>query len=152
MSALIPTLAEAIKDAINAASVAGDLAFNVTAVRRWLPIVDLKELRKGLVVLVVAKGIENTVLTRAKDQEIVSIDVGVLKLLDESTDREAETDVVFQLIDEIHGVLRTGFDSVPASYLGRASDPIFDIAKMHEEDVLRAATTYRYQVHRDVRI
>lgn len=147
MSGMIPTLAEAVTAAINSATLTPPVN---AAIRRWLPKVKLEDLGNEIKLYVVARGIETTPLTRAKDSEVVSIDVGLFKRI--NGNQEAEIDQLFGLIDQIHGVLRRSFDSVPASWIGRTSDPIFDVGALEENGVLRSVTTYRYTVHRDVRV
>ncbi len=150
MSNCITETAEAITDAINAASVAGTLGQKVTAIRKWLPTYKLEEL-EGILCLVVAKGIESSLLTRRADQENVTIDVGLIVKL--TNDDEATGDMLFDLIEAIHGVLRTSFSiasSNECTYQGRTTDPIFDVTKLEQQRILRSATTYLYRVHHSV--
>ncbi len=134
-----------------AQSLAGTLGQKVTAVRKWLPTYKLEELDQGILCLVVAKGIESQLLTRRADQENVSIDVGLIVKL--TNDDETTGDMLFDLIEAIHGVLRTSFSiasSNECTYQGRTTEPIFDVTKLEQQRILRSATTYLYRVHHSV--
>jgi hypothetical protein len=153
LTSVIPAVAEAVKDAINAASESGALSKKVTAVRKWLPAVELQDI-DGIFVLVIAKSIDSTIATRAKDWSDVSIDVGFfMKLTNEG---EADADELFGFMQEISGVLRPGLaqvlPGVDAGWQQRTSDPIFDVTTMQTTRVLRSATTYRFKVYHDVEI
>lgn len=148
MSNAITDVAETIKDAINAASLAGLLGQQVTAVRRWLPPASLENIY-GVLVLVVARGLEETLATRSHDWSAVLVDVGILTRLTEDDD-EATCDTIFDLIQNISGVLRNGLEGM--SYKARTSDPIFDVVALQTQRLLRAATTYRFEVYHDVRV
>jgi hypothetical protein len=151
MSNCITETAQAVTDAINAASVAGTLGQKITAIRKWLPTYKLEELDQGILCLVVAKGIESQLLTRRADQEDVMIDVGLIVKM--TNDDETTADMLFDLIEQIHGIMRAGFD-IPSSpecrCLGRTTDPIFDVTKLEQQRLLRSATTYKFRVHHSV--
>ena len=150
MSNVITATAVAIADAINAASVAGSLSQQVTAVRKWLPSVALEELN-GIFVLVVAKAVESTIATRSNDWEDIAVDVGYFMKLT-ANEEETQADALFDLIQQIHGILRTGLTIANAScsWQGRKSEPIFDVTTMEQQRVLRSATTYTYKVYHNV--
>jgi hypothetical protein len=101
--------------------------------------------------LVVAKGIESSLLTRRKDQDNVSVDVALITKL--TNDDETTADMLFDLIEAIHGVLRASFNLPSAdecTYQGRTTDPIFDVTRLEQHRELRSATTYLYRVHHSV--
>jgi hypothetical protein len=150
MSNVITDTAEAVKDAINAASLAGTLGRNVTAERRWLPTVKLEDI-DGVFAIVVAKANAASLASRAADFEDIQIDVGLFERLN-GNDDEAQADEFFTLIQKLWGVLRTRFDGPNASWQGRTTDPIFDVTTLQEQRVLRSATTYTYKVYHDVRV
>jgi hypothetical protein len=150
MSNVITDTAEAVKDAINAASLAGDLGRQVTAVRKWLPTVKLEEI-DGVFAIVVAKANTASIATRAADFEDIQIDVGLFERLN-GNDDEAQGDEFFTLIQKLWGVLRTSFDGPNASWQGRATDPIFDVTTLETQRLLRSATTYTYKAYHDVRV
>jgi len=147
----ISATAAAITDAINEASASGALSQKVTAVRRWLPVVTIEELNAagGIFVLVVPKAFTSTIANRSNDFDDVEIDVGYLTKLSANAD-EVQADTVFDLIEQIHGVLRRGFDVPNAAWQERRADPLFDVAMMEQQRVLRAATTYRFKVYHNV--
>jgi hypothetical protein len=150
MSNVITDTAEAVKDAINAASLAGDLGRDVTAVRKWLPTVKLEEI-DGVFAIVVAKANTTSIATRAADFEDIQIDVGLFERLN-GNDDEAQGDEFFTLIQKLWGVLRTSFDGPNASWQARTTDPIFDVTTLETQRLLRSATTYTYKAYHDVRV
>lgn len=145
MSNAITTIAVAVADAINAASLAGTLGQEVTAKRRWLPTVALEELN-GIFVLVVAKAVESTPANRGSDFEDIDIDVACFVKLT-GNNEETQADALFDLIEKINGAVR-----VISGWQHRKSEPIFDVTEMETKRVLRSATTYTFKVYHDVRL
>jgi len=150
VSSVIVDVADAVVAALNAAVDSGNIfKERFTAVRDYAPEIDLEELN-GIAVFVVPREIESTNLTRAHDQEDVSIDVGVFRNL--QTTRREEIDPLFTLIQQISGVLRKRLPTVPASWVGRQSDPIYDAESLVNRRVFRSVTTYTYRVLHDIRL
>lgn len=150
MASTIVDVADAVVALLNAGVAAGNVfGERFTAVRDYVPEIDLGELN-GIAVFVVPREIVATNLTRAHDQEDVSIDVGVFKNL--LTARREEVDALFLLIQQMSGVLRKRLTTVPASWVGRRSEPIYDAESLVQRRVFRSVTTYTYRVLHDIRL
>ena len=97
--ALITDVAGAVVAELNA----GEFAQEFTAVRRYLPLFDLSEM-KDLHVTVVPRGVAITGLARGVNQHDVQIDVAVQKKLE--TEGSDEIDPLMALVEEIADFFR----------------------------------------------
>ena len=123
-NALITQMADAITDALNAATFS--IAF--TAERSYRPKYTMEGL-KSLRVAVVQSGRERSAISRGSDLKVSVIDIGILKKLDRGTAAvvEAEIDGLLQLAEEVEMLMNRAKFACPIARVTRVvTEPIYD--------------------------
>lgn len=138
MSSQIVSAAEAVKSAINGAS----LSQAFTATRKWVPKVDLEDLGT-LTVTVVPKIYARTPETRGQCRREIQIDIGVQKRLASTTDPEdpaklEEIDALMQLVEEMADVFQPGTYGGARFVRSEVPDPMCDPAVMDDHNVFQS--------------
>jgi len=138
VSSAIATIAEAIKDALNGE----DFSMDFTAARVYRPSYDLKDV-KDLTVVVAPRANEITLLNRRDDQYEVTVQIGVLKKLDDEDN--AEIDPLMALVQEIceflsRKAMGTGL------WLSTKNDPIYLAEHLHQYRQFTSVITATYRV------
>lgn len=136
MASEIAAVAEAVKDAINAA----DLSVELEAQRVYVPKFDLRDL-EDIAVRVVARSYDRTNASRSAVQKEVPIDIGVAKLISptsnpESTTANAELDGLIELVEEIAAIFdasRELADTGAWWIRTEVPEPLYDVEALRTE-------------------
>lgn len=138
---MIVELAERVKDLLNATVFTEDF----TATRQYLPRFDLDNL-KTLAVTVVPRTLETAMLTRARDQHEIAVDVAVQQRV--NAEDNDTIDALLNLVQQIADALnRTTLDDYV--WQGTVNDPIYAPDHLYEKRVFTSVLTVTYRVARD---
>ncbi len=143
---LVTEIADAVAAELNAAA-PGTFSESFTAVRKVLPVHELKDL-VDLKVTVVPKAVEITGSTRAASQYEITVDIGVQrKLAPGNTDLDAAVTTLGTLVDQIAEYLRRRpLATAPwASWISLANDPVYAPEHLLEQRVFTSVLTVTYR-------
>lgn len=149
MAAVIVEIAEAVKDALNAAT----LSQVFTASRVYVPVHELRDL-KDLTVSVVPVDIENQLLDRRGDKLYTHhVDIGIQRVIGQGrmTDDEinAAVDPLMQLAQEMIDLFFPRELPIPTPPVPRCTDaqnrPIFAPAHLDEKRVFTSLVTLGFK-------
>lgn len=138
MPATHSQIAEAVKDALNAASVAGAFSETFTARRLYLTLDDLPEVvGAGVNVIVAAASSERAALTRARGQKDVTVHVGIFRKLPagvavNTEAAAAQLDPMADFAEAVADFFGPGFAAGDAQWVRTSTDPIYDPDRLHD--------------------
>jgi hypothetical protein len=139
----IVLVAEAVKEALNAASFSQPL----TAERKYLPLFDLTDM-KDLHVTVVPRGVTVSSLGRNRNQYDYQVDVAVQKKL--ADEGPADVDPLMSLVEEIadHFKLKRLAGYPEAVWTRTENTPVYDPEHMNEMRQFTSVVTLTFRVGR----
>lgn len=136
-----------VADAVVASLNVGSFPLPFTAVRKYLPAVELSDLA-ALNVTVVPKAVEITAATRTSSYFDCTIDIGIQQRVnpDEPAELDALADVAEQIVDHLR--LRP-LDTLPAAaWMSIAHEPMFVPEHLDQQRVFTSVVSVTYRVRR----
>lgn len=140
MPATILTVADAVRDAINAAT----LSFGFVAERLYLPIRDAKHLR-NLKVSIVPAEITATMLSRRDDDFDYVIDVGIQRKVSNDTEIDELMGFAEEVVDLFRG---QRLDSTGALCVTAENAPIYSPDHLDEHRVFTSVVRLTFRLNR----
>ncbi|HNO80354.1 MAG TPA: hypothetical protein PKN33_20090 [Phycisphaerae bacterium] len=136
-----------VADAVVASLNAGSFGAPLTAVRKYVPTVELSDLAE-LNVTVVPKSAEITTATRTSSYFDCTIDIGIQQKV--NPDETAELDALANLAEEVIDHLRlSSLDALPgAAWLSIAHEPVFAPEHLDQQRVFTSVVSVTYRVRR----
>ncbi len=136
-----------IADAVVASLNLGSFEPPVTAVRKYVPAVELSDLVE-LSVTVVPKSAEITTATRTSSNFDCTIDIGVQQKVnpEEPTELDALADLAEQIVDHLRLKSLDGFSG--AAWLSIANEPVFAPEHLDQQRVFTSVVSVTYRVRR----
>ena len=136
-----------IADAVVASLNLGSFEPPVTAIRKYVPVVELSDLAE-LSVTVVPKSAEITTATRTSSHFDCTIDIGIQQKVnpDELTELDALADLAEQIVDHLR---LSSLDALPnAAWLSIANEPVFAPEHLDQQRVFTSVVSVTYRVRR----
>ncbi|KKL21175.1 hypothetical protein LCGC14_2448080 [marine sediment metagenome] len=132
--ATIPDVADALVTVLNDA----DLSQSFTAVRKYRPIYELREIG-DLTITVVPKEQGQVLADRVRAQMDFGLDIGIQKKL--TTGGNAEVDILMELVEEIIDLIRNTRVFGVAKWMKTENNPIFAPEHLSEMRVFTSILT-----------
>lgn len=131
-------LAEAIKDILNAA----DYSLDFTAIRSYRAFYTLKDL-KTLKVTVIAPAVEQAILARNSNTDIISVDIVIQRQVDPTNTDAIDTlaDLVEEIAESFRGTRRKAW-----IWLGTKITTPYDMEDLSEWRCFTSVIQLQYQI------
>ena len=144
------SIAEAVKDLLNAAVTAGTFSpFTFAAERTYDPPRDLDAIQ-DLIVLVIATAELQDAATRDRNRFRVTIQTAVCKRVDAIDLANAEIDKLMDLVQSINDTCRAPLVTVGAGWQASRRSPIFDPEALQTKGLFVSVTEHDYLLIREV--
>ena len=140
---LVTDIADAVVSELNDAP-SGTFSQSFTAVRKVLPVYELKDLT-SLAVTVVPKAVGITSVTRDMSNYDVSVDIGIQKKLASGDDIDAVVESLGDVVDEIVEYLRAKQVVAYAFWVSASNDPVYMQDHLAEQRLFTSVITLTYQ-------